>query len=129
MSRIKPSGSAIERSLGSAMFSLGLRYRKQYGIVGRPDFAFPGVKVAVFADSDFWHGKDWDRAKREIKSNRVFWITKIERNMRRDGEVVQTLTEGGWLVLRFWEDEIKKDPLGCALKVKTAVESRRLITD
>lgn len=126
MSRIKPSGSEIERLLGRAMFSLGLRYRKQYKVIGRPDFAFPGAKVAVFADSDFWHGRNWETTMAEIKTNRDFWLSKIERNMKRDEEVNRILGEEGWTVLRFWEDEIMNNPKGCAMKVKTAVDTNLL---
>ena len=125
MAQIKRRGSEIERLLGSAMWSIGLRYRKQYKMTGRPDFAFPGVKVAVFADSDFWHGRDWETAKNDIKTNRDFWIPKIERNIRRDAEVNRALTDDGWIVLRYWEDEIKEDPFRCAGGVKAVVDSRR----
>ncbi len=125
MSRIKPSGSEIERLLGRAMYSVGLRYRKQYRITGRPDFAFPGARVAVFADSDFWHGRNWETARAEIKVNREYWIPKIERNIRRDAEVNRILAEQRWTVLRFWENEIFKDSIGCALKVKRVVNEHK----
>jgi DNA mismatch endonuclease Vsr len=125
MSRIRSSGSEMEHTLGHAMFSLGLRYRKQYKIMGRPDFAFPKQKVAIFADSDFWHGRNWDKTKTDIKTNREFWIRKIERNIERDKEVNVALAIEGWRVIRFWEDDIKKNPVGCAMMVKEAVESRR----
>ena len=124
MSRVRSSGSEIERLLGSAMFSLGLRYRKQYGITGRPDFAFPRWKVAVFCDSNFWHGKDWETLKGTIKTNRDFWLPKIERNIARDAEVNRILGEEGWTVIRFWEDEIKKDPVACAEWVKAIIASK-----
>jgi len=125
MSKVKPSGSEIERLLGSAMHSLGLRYRKQYKFIGRPDFAFPRWKVAVFCDSDFWHGRDWDERKAEIKTNRDFWLPKIERNITRDQTVNEALQKEGWVVLRFWEDEILADPLACAEKVKAVVVERK----
>lgn len=126
MSRIKPSGSEIERLLGSTMHSIGLRYRKQYKITGRPDFAFPKWKVAVFCDSDFWHGKDWESLKETIKTNRDLWIPKIERNMARDAEVNQTLEREGWMVVRFWEKEILDDPIACALMVKKILNERKI---
>ncbi len=122
MSRIRSSGSVIENQLGKAMYSLGLRYRKQYKIEGRPDFAFPRVKIAVFCDSSFWHGRDWDTQKNKILVRREFWIPKIERNIQRDVEVNESLSNQGWLVIRFWDSEIMADPIFCALKVKHNVD-------
>lgn len=125
MSRIKGSGSKIERLLGSAMYSLGLRYRKQYKVFGKPDFAFPRYKIAVFCDSTFWHGKDWENLKKTIKTNRNFWLSKIERNIERDQEVNSALREQGWTVIRFWEDEIINEPLACAKKVQSTLHEIR----
>ena len=48
-------------------------------------------------------------AREEIKSNQEFWITKIERNMKRDDAVTGRLRQEGWVVLRFWGHEIKKE--------------------
>jgi len=106
------------------MFSLGLRYRKQYDVIGKPDFAFPRQKVAVFVDSKFWHGKDWQTQKETIKTNRDFWIPKIERNIARDAEVNRSLQNEGWTVIRFWEDEIVKNPLSCAKHVESILRSK-----
>ena len=106
------------------MWHRGLRYRKNAKTVyGKPDIAFIGKKVAVFCDSEFFHGYDWENKNKEIKSNRDFWIPKIEKNMQRDREVTEKLTSEGWIVLRFWGNEIKKDLLGCADKIEAAVRS------
>jgi DNA mismatch endonuclease (patch repair protein) len=125
MSRIRGKDTGIERALAMAMWRQGLRYRKHYKAPGTPDFAFPGVKVAVFCDSAFWHGRDWPKLKEQIRANRNFWLPKIERNIARDAEVNRLLASEGWVVLRFWDDEIERDPEGCARKVLEAVEVRR----
>ena len=125
MQAVKNKDSLIELMLRKELWSIGLRYRKNYTkITGKPDIVFIGKKVAVFCDSEFWHGYDWERRKDDIKSNRDFWIPKIERNMQRDTEVTQTLTNDGWLVLRFWGNEIKKHLSDCADKIEKAVKSR-----
>ena len=124
MAAIKREGSSIERHLASAMWQAGLRYRKQYPVTGRPDFVFPRAKVAVFCDSEFWHGYGWnDRKRAEFHVNRAFWITKIERNIARDQKVNEELSAQGWLVLRFWGNEIKADTIGCVVRVKKALMS------
>lgn len=125
MSRIKSQGTVIEKLLGSSMHKKGLRYRKQYSIKGKPDFVFVSAKVAVFADSAFWHGRNWNNgAKEQIKTNRAFWIPKIERNIQRDKEVNEDLTSQGWLVMRFWEDEIINNSNKCAEAVLRVVKKR-----
>ena len=122
MAKIRRQGSAIERRLGSAMWKAGLRYRKQYPIEGKPDFAFPKAKVAVFCDSHFWHGYRWEKyGKRELRKNREFWTTKIERNIERDREVTSALQGRGWTVLRFWEHEIRDEPGMCLDTIFTAL--------
>ena len=125
MQAVKNKDSLIELMLRKELWSRGLRYRKNYTkITGKPDIVFIGKKVAVFCDSEFWQGYDWERRKDDIKSNRDFWIPKIERNMQRDTEVTQALTNDGWLVLRFWGNEIKKHLSDCADKIEKAVKSR-----
>ena len=115
MSRIKNKDSAIEMALRKELWSRGIRYRKNVKtIFGKPDIAFIGKKIAVFCDSEFWHGFNWEEKKKEIKSRQDFWIPKIERNMQRDKEVTERLKADGWVVLRFWGNEIKKDVKKCA---------------
>ena len=121
----KSTGTKPELVLAKAMWALGLRYRKNSGsIFGKPDFSFKKDKVAVFVDGEFWHGKDWERKKAEIKGNREFWITKIERNIRRDMEVTGRLKAEGWTVLRFWSNDVVKNTTYCAEKVKEIVQAR-----
>lgn len=129
MSRIRSSNTVIERTLGSAMHSIGLRYRKQYDIEGRPDFAFPSEKIAVFCDSSFWHGRYWHRKEESRpKVNKDFWNKKILRNIQRDKEVKVLLRKQGWAVLRFWDNQVLDNPEGCAEMVRCAVERRRCRT-
>ena len=115
MQAIKNKGSKIELLLCKELWKRGLRYRKNSkSVYGHPDIVFIGKKVAVFCDSEFWHGYDWENRKSDIKSHQEFWITKIERNMERDIEVNEYLKEHGWTVLRFWGKEIQKNLSGCA---------------
>lgn len=114
MSRVKNKNSLIEQMLRRELWKRGLRYRKNVNsIFGKPDVAFIGRKIAVFVDSEFWHGYDWKNKKEEIKSNKSFWIKKIERNIQRDKEVSDFLKANGWSVLRFWGKEIKSNASFC----------------
>lgn len=124
MSRVRSSGSAIERQLGSALWKAGYRYRKQYPVFGKPDYVLVSAKIAIFCDSEFWHGYRWGRRTREaFKSNQEYWHAKIERNRARDKKVKKELIRRGWIVLRFWEHEITSNLEGCIDKVRAAFEA------
>ena len=125
MSAVKSKDSEIEILLRRALWSKGIRYRKNVkSIFGHPDVAFVGKKVAVFCDSEFWHGYDWENKNAEIKSNRDFWIPKIERNIKRDKEVNKYLEEQGWTVIRFWGKDIKNDAEACADQIVRILEKK-----
>ena len=125
MRAVKSKGSKIELLLGKAMWAKGLRYRKNdKTVIGKPDFTFKKYKVAIFCDSEFWHGKDWEIRKHEHKSNIKFWHQKIERNIERDKEVNIELSKDGWEVLRFWGKEIERDLINCLIKVENAINGK-----
>lgn len=123
MKAIKSTDSQIELVLRKALWKRGLRYRKNVkSIFGKPDIAFIGKRVAVFCDSEFWHGFQWEIKKNEIHTRQAFWIDKIERNMKRDVEVNTKLKEQGWVVLRFWGKEIMKETERCCDIIEKALE-------
>ncbi len=130
MSAIKSEGTTPEKLLGSAMWSLGLRYRKNYRkIDGKPDFVFLKAKIAVFCDGDFWHGNNWSirglaSLEEELASYNHFWRNKIVRNIERDKEVNAKLDIKGWRVLRLWESEIRTNPQDCAQTVMSTFGKR-----
>ncbi len=120
MSRVRNKDSKIELTLRRALWKQGLRYRLHCkDIIGNPDIVFRRKKVAVFVDSEFWHGYGWSEDKKEeFKTNREFWVNKIERNIKRDKEVNEALRTAGWTVLRFWGNEIKNDCSACVSMVE-----------
>jgi DNA mismatch endonuclease (patch repair protein) len=127
MSQIRGKDTKIELMLRKELWSRGIRYRKNVAhIIGKPDIAFIGLKVAVFCDSEFWHGYDWEERKHDFKTNREKWIAKIERNMERDKEVNKTLKEQGWIVLRFWGNDIKMNVSACADAVEIELLKRNV---
>ena len=124
MQAIKSKDTSIELRLRKALWQKGIRYRKNYKqLPGKPDIAITKYRIAVFCDSDFWHGYDWANRNQRIKSNRDYWVPKIERNMQRDKEVTALLQEAGWVVLRFWEWQIKKHLDECVDAVTIAIVS------
>ena len=122
MQAVRSSGSRIERLLGKALWAAGLRYRKNdKSIFGRPDFTLKRFKIAIFADSEFWHGRNWKVRKNDHKTNIEFWHHKIEQNIKRDRCVNRELKRAGWIVIRFWGKEIKKDPKKCVTGVQNMI--------
>lgn len=127
MKAIKSKGTKIEELLGKALWSKGLRYRKNNkGVYGKPDFTFKKYKIAIFCDSEYFHGKNWETQKLRIKTNTEFWHKKIEGNIERDKIVNETLLKNGWQVIRFWGEEIKKNLDLCVLKIEQAIEDKKL---
>lgn len=80
-------------------------WRRHLPILGRPDFAFPKCKVALFVDGCFWHG--CPRCYRAPKSSQAYWQAKIQRNKRRDLRVTRELRRNGWQVVRVKECQLK----------------------
>jgi len=126
MQAVKNKDSQIEVALRKALFAKGYRYRKNYTkVFGKPDIVFTKEKIAVFCDSEFWHGYDWERRKLDFKSRQDFWIPKIERNMERDREVNLHLETESYIVLRYWGKQIKKNLDVVVAEIEQAIISRR----
>lgn len=125
MKQVHNKDSKIEVMLRKELWHRNIRYRKNVkDIYGKPDIAFIGKKIAVFVDSEFWHGYNWETKNLEIKSNREFWIPKIERNIQRDKEVNEVLQSAGWTVIRIWGNEIKRDVKSCADRIEKAYKEK-----
>ncbi len=116
-----------ETSLAKELWHLGYRYWLNYKkLPGSPDIAIQKYHIAVFVDGEFWHGYDWENRKPKLKSNREYWIEKIEENMSRDSRVDKELAALGWTPIRFWSKEVKKDLNGCIQTIKEMVFEQRL---
>jgi DNA mismatch endonuclease (patch repair protein) len=114
MSKIRGKNTKPELLFRKALWKKGVRYRvDNKKLPGKPDVSIQKYKLAIFIDGEFWHGYNWDERKGNIKSNRGFWVPKIERNMQRDREVNRQLNTMGYTVFRFWEKEIKKELNTC----------------
>lgn len=87
MSKIRSKNTQPEILLRKALWSEGIRYRLNLAkLPGKPDIVINKFKLAIFVDGSFWHGYKWDEKKIKIKSNKEYWLNKIERNIERDNE-------------------------------------------
>jgi DNA mismatch endonuclease (patch repair protein) len=110
MGKIKATNTKPEQKLRRILWALGLRYRLNVKTLpGKPDIVLRRFNLVIFIDGEFWHGHNWEVKKEKIKSNRGFWLPKIERNIQRDQEVNQQLSKLGFNVIRFWDHQINND--------------------
>lgn len=130
MSRIRSKDTSIEVKLRKELWHKGYRYRKNYKkLPGSPDIALTKYKIAIFCDSEFFHGKDWEvlRARLEKGSNPDYWIKKIERNRTRDMENDKKLLFLGWTVIHFWGKDILQNTEECILVIEETIWDMRII--
>ncbi len=124
MSHIKSKDTSIELKLRKELWRRGYRYRKNYKkIPGKPDIAITKYKIAVFCDSEFFHGKDWEVLKPRLQKgvHAEYWVPKIQRNRERDDEVNKKLLFLGWTVIRFWGKDIMENVDECIRVIDEAV--------
>ena len=129
---IKGKNTLIELCLRKALWNKGIRYRKNYKkLPGKPDIAITKYKIAVFCDSEFFHGKDWEvlKPRLEAGNNAECWVPKISRNRERDEEVNKELLFLGWTVIRFWGKEIKKNTDECIKVIEETIFDLKMESD
>lgn len=124
MSHIRSKGTRLDTSMQLLLTEMGVWYRPYPRIVGNPDFLVQ-EKIALFCDSGFWHGRNWKALKKrlEMGSRPEYWVSHIGKNRTRDRWVTRRLRSEGYLVLRFWDDEIYRNPQHCKLALNKALES------
>lgn len=122
MQHIKYKNTSIEICLRKALWNSGIRYRKNVNkLPGKPDIVIAKYNLAIFCDSEFWHSKDWNITKNKIKSNTSYWYNKIESNIARDKKITEELEKAGWIVLRFWGEDIIYHLEACIEKIKQII--------
>lgn len=117
MSKIRSKNTSLEVNFRKLLWKHGLRgYRIHYNIPGKPDIVFVSKRIVIFLDGDFWHGYNWKNLGKVPPKE--YWQEKIQKNIDRDKKYNKQLKKEGWVVLRFWEHEIKKNPEKCISKIE-----------
>ena len=133
MSHIKSRDTHIEIILRKALWQKGYHYRKNYrALPGTPDIAMTKYKIAIFCDSEFFHGYNWETKKLKIGNNRDYWIHKIESNIARDRENDLKLIALGWTPLHFWGHDIIRRTANCVNTIEEIIldlKISHIITD
>lgn len=128
MQHIKSTDTSIEIILRKALWIHGYRYRKNYRLLpGKPDIAITRYKIAIFCDSEFFHGYQWEYKKQRIGTNREYWIKKIEHNIARDRVNDLTLMAMDWIPIHFWGQDILKHTENCIKAIDDLVFELKLL--
>jgi len=126
MSRIRGKNTKPELLLRKALWAAGVRFRiHDKSLPGKPDIVIKKYRLAIFVDGEFWHGYDWANSQHIIKSNRDFWLPKIESNIARDKKNDEALVAMGYTVFRFWEKDVQNNLSRCVNQVQLFIESYR----
>lgn len=132
MKKIRGKDTSIEVKLRKALWSKGYRYRKNYKkLPGCPDIVLPKYKIAIFCDSEFFHGKDWEKLEKRLRNgnNPQYWITRIRENIQRDQRNDRELRLLGWTVLHFWGSDINKNLDDCVQTIEETAFSEKITSD
>ena len=132
MRHIKSKDTSIEVKLRKELWNRGYRYRKNVSnLPGKPDIVLTKYKIAIFCDSEFFHGKDWEvlKPRLEKSNNADYWVKKISRNMERDNEINKKLLFMGWTVIRFWGKDILKNIDDCISVIEDVIWEQKMNQD
>ncbi len=125
MSRVRSIGNqTTEKKLAHLLRGAGLSgWRRHQSIIGRPDFVWPKIKVAIFVDGCFWHGHNCRNLT--PKTNVEVWRKKIINTQIRDRRANYLLRQLGWKVIRIWECQLTKFPDRCLMRIKRKLKKSR----
>jgi DNA mismatch endonuclease, patch repair protein len=108
MSLIKSKNTLPEIRVRSVLHRLGFRFRKNVKkLSGTPDIVLRKYNTVIFVHGCFWHCHEGCKKSNMPKSNTDYWKSKFEKNVQRDINNQNTLTELGWNVFTVWECETK----------------------
>jgi DNA mismatch endonuclease Vsr len=120
MRTVRTRGTEPEKILAIALTESGLRFSRNDGrVFGKPDLCFTALRLAVFVDGDFWHGRAWFEHRVSPATNPEFWVRKFEINRKRDKTVDRELRRNRWSVLRLWGSDVRRDPIEAARRVQS----------
>lgn len=129
MKKVKQKDTSIELQLRKTLWNAGYHYRKNYkDLPGKPDIVLTKYRIAIFCDSEFFHGKDWEILKPQLLrgSRPEYWINKIDRTRARDDEINKKLLFMGWTVIRFWGNDIMKRPDECLKVIEETIFDQKV---
>lgn len=108
MAAVRSKNTKPEMIVRRGLWKRGFRYRLNHKrLPGHPDLVLKKYRTCVFINGCFWHGHEGCKYYSIPKTNREFWVNKINRNKERDKEEQRKLAEMGWHCITVWECELK----------------------
>lgn len=128
MSHVRGRGNRVtEIALAKILRKYGITgWRRHLPFPGRPDFAFPLLRLAIFVDGCFWHMCPF-HSSMPVR-NRSFWEGKLTMNVIRDRRARRRLRAAGWKVIRIWQHELRPtNQRRCVRRIQAAIASRHRV--
>jgi DNA mismatch endonuclease (patch repair protein) len=124
MSAVRAKDTTPEIALRRALYAAGVRgWRCHYvNAPGKPDLAWPALRLAVFVDGAFWHGHP---SRHRPGRSGTYWDEKIAGNVARDRRIDADLRKVGWAVIRIWDFQVRKELGAWTDRIAQAVRDRR----
>ncbi len=119
MSKIKSENTSPEVFVFRELKNMGIKFKKHYKTHGKPDIAFPKQKIAVFINGEFWHGRNFKNYQNKLQE---FWVKKISLNILRDKNNYKKLKNEGWVIIKIWDKDLKKNPQREIKKITKALK-------
>src|SRR5258708_22235222 len=105
MQSIQSKNTKSELTTRSFLHALGFRFRlHDQSLPGKPDIVLKKHRTAVFVHGCFWHQHGCARCALP-KTNKTYWIPKLQANVARHKLQMAELRAAGWDVLVIWECE------------------------
>ena len=124
MARIRGKDTGPEMRVRRLVHEMGYRYRlHRRNLPGVPDLAFSSRRKVIFVHGCWWHGHDCPGGRKRPKTNKSYWLPKLERNRTRDAANQAELRARGWDALVLWECQLK-DTAGLRKRIGDFLEGR-----
>ena len=124
MARVRGKDTGPEMRVRRLVHEMGYRYRlHRRNLPGVPDLAFSSRRKVIFVHGCWWHGHDCPGGRKRPKTNKSYWLPKLERNRTRDAANQAELRARGWGALVLWECQLK-DTAGLRKRIGDFLEGR-----
>ena len=95
MSKIRSKNTTPEIAIRKELHKSGIRYRiHTRELPGNPDLSNKKKKFVVFVNGCFWHQHSGCSRATVPKTNKKYWLPKLQRNIDRQKENIDVLIVG-----------------------------------
>ena len=108
MRKIGSKNTKPELLVRKMLHRKGIRFRLHAkDLPGKPDISNKSKGFAIFVNGCFWHQHKGCKRANIPKSNKSYWLPKLNRNVERLNDNIKQLKNLNWKVFTIWECETK----------------------